>query len=191
MSFQTYTEEQAKANSRTLLPKGIYPFTVHAAFDKTKEGAPLVSSKGNAMIAVKLHVHREDGGVQFVDCYITDSPRMAWFSRRCAQTTGTLGQYEAGQWGAAELEGKQGFVALDIEAGRTKDANNPDGEKWPDKNVVKDWGEAIVRASGNAPAFTPPAAARKPEPTPAQAANQTGAASSEEVPFSPLRDFAQ
>jgi hypothetical protein len=198
MSFKTYTEEEAKANSRTLLPKGIYPFSIHAAYDQEsaeKGGGPLISSKGNAMIALKLHVHREDGGVQFVDCFIVDTPKMAWMARQLAAETGTLGEYNAGSWGATTLEGRQGYVRLDVEAEKAKDPANPTGDKYPAKNVVKGYGQddgkSSAKASGNQPAFPAMPARTQPQTAAGNPAGPDGSAfpvgtgpdADSEVPF--------
>ncbi len=178
MSFKTYTEETAKANARTLLPKGIYPFTVNAAYDKNKDGAPLVSAAGNAMISLKLHVHRPDGGVQFVDTFIVDTPRMAWQARQCAATTSTLAAYESGLWGADVLAGKEGWASIDIEDEKPK----KDGTgNWPAKNVVKGYGKAII--GGDTRGDTAPRPAARPQPTENELANQTGGDSAEPPPF--------
>lgn len=189
MSFHPYSEAQASLNSRTLLPKGVYPFTIHAAFGTLpadKGGGPLVSKAGNAMISLKLHVHREDGGIQFVDDFAVDSPKMAWKNRHLAQTTGTLAAFDCGSWDATALEGKQGYAAIDVEAEKSK--NDGTGANWPAKNIVKDYGQPI---NGDQSVFVP----RRPQPTEAELANQTpakaGAPVEDDVPFNSLREFAQ
>lgn len=182
--FTAYSEKDAATASRRLLEPGVYPFTIHAATDKNKDGTQLRSKKsGAAMIHVKLHVHREDGGVQFVDCYITDAKNMAYLARGLAATTNTLAEYTEARWGADTITGKDGWVQIGVES--EKDKGDGSGEKWPAKNTVKAFGKPEPKGGASAPAAAP----SRPQPTEAQMANQTGGAGDPDVPFARM-DFA-
>lgn len=176
--FKNYSAEEAKANARTLLPKGNYPFTVKKAFDQDESGQPLRSSKGNAMIKLMLHVHRDGGGVQYVDCYITDQPSMAFLARHLAETTGTLAAYDDGMWDARVLIGTSGTVLIDVEGEKPMNG----GGTWPAKNIVKDF-IPPEKTVGSAATFTP---SRKPQPTDDQLANNRPG-DPDDVPFAPIR----
>ena len=118
MQFTPKSEKEIQAAN--LLPAGEYDFTVVRAED-TK------SKAGNDMIKVTIGVYQQNGTQRLMDDYLLES--VPHKLRHFAETIGLLAQYEMGQLGADELEGRAGRVKI-----RIKEQTD-----YPSKNEVKDY----------------------------------------------------
>jgi hypothetical protein len=107
------TEEELKqegSGPRELLRDGIYDFTVSTAEEGT-------SKNGNDMITAKLDVFDSAGVSHWVYDYLTDGA-MAYKLRHLAECVGLLGDYEAGELRAIDLEGRSGQVRIGREGAK-------------------------------------------------------------------------
>lgn len=118
MQFTPKTEKEIK--EATLLAPGEYDFTVVRAEDKK-------SKSGKDMIKVTLGIYQANGTQRLIDDYLLES--FAHKLRHFAETIGLIAQYEMGQLGADELEGRAGKVKIVIK-------DQPD---YGPKNEVKDY----------------------------------------------------
>lgn len=118
MQFTPKSEKEIQAAN--LLPAGEYDFTVVRAED-TK------SKAGNDMIKVTIGIYQQNGTQRLMDDYLLES--VPHKLRHFAETIGLLAQYEMGQLGADELEGRAGRVKI-----RIKEQTD-----YPSKNEVKDY----------------------------------------------------
>lgn len=144
MRFQPKTEAQLTQEEKdrqeaVLLPKGDYDFEIGTgekdATDEISKKKP-DGSGGNEMIHLKLRVYTGRGdGWKFVDDYLLES--MGWKLRHAAEACGLTPLYESGAIMADDFKGKCGKVTLDIQKGKLKDDGS--GEKYPDRNSVKDY----------------------------------------------------
>ena len=131
MQFTPKSEKEIQ--SANLLPAGEYDFTVVRAED-TK------SKAGNDMIKVTIGIYMPNGTQRLMDGYLLES--VPHKLRHFAETIGLLAQYEMGQLGADELEGRAGRVKI-----RIKEQTD-----YPSKNEVKDY---VVDKSKRAPLPAP------------------------------------
>lgn len=135
MRIRPMTEEEAAVAG--LLPKGIYPFEVAEAKEKT-------SKAGNDMIELRLSILAEDDSKHGVFDYLVESDGSAPKIRQFAVSVGMLPQYESGQFDAADMIGKTGVCKLYIKSDKTG--------AYPDKNAV---GEYVKPTNGENAASTP------------------------------------
>jgi hypothetical protein len=128
MQFTPKTEDEVKSNRFSLLPDGDYPFTVLESNEQPSKSA---KNAGRIMCALKLAVHRPDGGDQWVYDYFAD-----WFSewklKHFAETTGHGADYEAGSLDVANnaAQGWQGMVRIVVEV---------DKQSGKERNAVDDY----------------------------------------------------
>lgn len=155
MNFTPKTEEQL--DKEGLLPKGKYPFEVLTAEDTRSKRT------GADMIAMEIRVFGDGGAENKVKDWLVSSYLRKLFN--FAKVTGLSGRYHAGNLCAADCRGRQGWVLLEVEEGGPKNLANPDGEKYPSKNVVKDYiFEPTDGASTPRPAAQTPAPAKPAKP---------------------------
>lgn len=122
MRVRPLSEEEAAAAG--LLQKGIYPFEVAEAKEKT-------SKAGNDMIELRLNVLGEDDSKHGVFDYLVESDGSAPKIRQFAVSVGMLSQYERGELNAVDMIGKTGVCKIYIK----KDTSG----QYPDKNAVGEY----------------------------------------------------
>ena|SRR3990167_11418775 len=144
MEFKPKTEKEIA--EEMIFSAGEYDFDVLTAEDTT-------SSKGNAMIKIKLGVY-VGSQIRRIDDYLV--PAMSAKLRHFCDTTGLLSKYESGTLEAADCFGR---------AGRVKIAVEPAKDAYPAKNVVKDY---ICRPA---------------KPLPEKTASKVGFSEGEDAPF--------
>lgn len=144
MQFTPRSEEEL--DTRTLLPAGEYAATVTQASEEVSK------SSGNEQIHLVLKVKDDQGNQNTVHDYLLEA--MGGKLRHFCASAGLMSEYDAGQLTAQDCSGQDVRVRLGIEKG---------SEKYPDKNVVKDY----LSRNGHAP---------KPAIQPIGAASAEGAA---------------
>ena len=129
MRFQPKTEEEI--NSDGLLSDGKYGFVISLATEKVSK------TSGKDMIELTVRVYKDDGSFVQVFDYLTEG--MAFKLRHACEACGLLAAYEAGELDANSFIGKEGFLKLKTQKGALKDKGDPNGERYPDKNVIADY----------------------------------------------------
>ncbi len=124
-----------------LLPKGTYSATVTKAAEKT-------SKSGHEMIELGLCVYADDGSERYVWDYLLSHAMLHRIKHFC-EATGMEGLWESDELTAADCEGKDVTVKVDIE---------PAKNNYKAKNKVVDY----VAASGKAAAAPAQAQAQPP-----------------------------
>jgi hypothetical protein len=141
MKLTPKTEDQL--SQERLCPEGIYPFEVLRAVEGKSK------SSGADMITLKLRVFVGAEDTYLIDDYLLDSVAYKLF--HFCSYTGLGPKYETGTLSASDCEGKTGQLKMGIQKGKNKDDGS--GEKWPDRNTVKDY----VRPDGIKPNRLTPA----------------------------------
>jgi hypothetical protein len=139
MKFQPKSADDIKRES--LIEPGEYDFEVLSAEDK-------VSKSGNEMIAVKLAVY-VDGKARHAKDWLME--KMAFKLRHFCEATGLLAKYEAGDFTAADCQGRAGKVRIVIQ----------DNPEFGPQNVVKDYVVAKQLETAMTPVVKPMSAAEK------------------------------
>lgn len=129
-------EVQKEANKFGPWPLGTYDFEVAEASDE-------ISSKGNEMIKLTLHVFNQDGERRTVFDYLLES--IPHKLRHASEACGLLARYEGGQLDGVDFYGKTGRLKLGIQ---------PEKDGYQAKNTVRDYIPAKEprQASASAPA---------------------------------------
>jgi len=127
-------EELAKSG---LMENGVYDFEVISAEEKT-------SSKGNAMMEIKLNVFEHDGTIRNVRDWIM--PQMAKKFKHFHNACGMMDKYEAGNLEANDVIGKTGKCVIKSEPYTNKDGLEVFSNKVDDY-VKRDNLEAYNKAS--------------------------------------------
>ena len=133
MKFDPSVDVDEGRGEFSLLPKGDYDAVVTSATDKT-------SKSGNEMIELGVQVFAPDGSERYIWTYLVAIPSMQWKTKRFAESAGLSSKYETGELAAADCEGCNCRVAVDIE----KDKSG----KFPDKNTIKDFSASTDSAAG-------------------------------------------
>lgn len=121
MKFKPKSEKEiAEAG---LWPKGDYQFQILEAEETT-------SSKGNAMIKMKVKVFNDAGQSQNIFDYIVDGS-MEHKLRHLCEAAGLLAEYEQGEIEAYQLVDKTGYCKVGISKDKTG--------AYPDKNGITDY----------------------------------------------------
>lgn len=160
LNFKPKTEEELSAEG--LLPPGIYSFEVVKGEDKN-------SSAGNPMIVLDIKVFDSSGEAFYLKDYLLE--KFAFKLRHFCSVTNLMDNYQQGTLSGKDCEGRTGHAKIAIEKGKPKDKANPDGEKYPDRNSIKDYVPPIGAAF-----------AGKPAPTEEQLANRSEGLD-EDAPF--------
>lgn len=142
MRFQPKSEDEI--NAANLLAGGDYDFEVFAASEE-------VSTKGNDMVKLTLHIEGEEGRRHTVFDYLVGSDASMFKVRGFAVCVGLLPQYEMGEMSAESMIGRTGRCQIGID-----DKN----KAYAPKNVVRMYHKPVngtaaapVAAKGSAPAM--------------------------------------
>ena len=120
MKFQPKTEKEIAESG--LLPPGTYDFEISSAEEA-------VSSAGNDMIKLTLHVYEDSGARRTLFDYLLGA--LPHKLRHAAEVCGLLNDYENGTLDAGDFEQKTGRIKVGIQ----KDKNG----QYPDRNSVLDY----------------------------------------------------
>lgn len=141
---------------------GNYDFTVQEA----SEG---ISSGGNEMIKLTLHVFNRDGNKRTVFDYLLATDSSQWKVRHFCDAVGLTKQYEAGELDVNDIVQRSGELSLRIK---------PAANGYPAGNQVGDY---IAGDPKEEKAPVRPAPARSRQPVGAT----TGVDFDDEIPFAP------
>ncbi len=159
--MQFTPKSEAQIIQESLLPDGVYPFTVQVAQEKTSK-LKEDGSGGNPMIEVQLEVFDADGRGHKMKDYLME--KLHYKLLHFMQAVGLSAEYETGNVPADIIQGRSGMVQI-----RTEPAS---GQYMP-KNSVKDY----VKPDANAvPTAQPSPRATKP-------ADAGGASPDDSPPF--------
>lgn len=123
LTYEPRSEEYLaeEAEKRGAWTQGVYHFDVNDATNQTsKAGAP--------MIVVDISVFNDQGERKFLKDYLVAA--MEFKLRHICETCGILDRYESGNLDASDFIGRSGRVKLGVE---------PKTDKYPAKNVVRDY----------------------------------------------------
>jgi len=134
MRFQPKTEEEIKQGN--LLADGKYGFVISGATEKVSK-IKSDGTGGNEMIEVTVRVYKDDGGFVLITDFLME--QMAFKLRHACEACGLLPAYEAGELSADDFVGKEGYVKIKTQKGGLKDKNDPNGERYDDRNAIADY----------------------------------------------------
>lgn len=124
MKINPMSEKEARdAATPPPLPAGDYDCEIAVAVETVSK------SSGMGMFEIDLRVFTDDGRTRTVRDYVMTEGKAAWRLRQCCVGLGLLAQYDAGEVGSYDFEGRSGRVSLIVE----EDKNG----LYPPKNRVK------------------------------------------------------
>ncbi len=142
MTYKPLTSKQAEDMAKPpLIDDGRYQFEVVEIHTSDKYQNPLIDKTGAPMTKARLKIwdHNAHERPLFTNLFWGEDNKMSYRTRHYAESIGMLEQYENGTL----LErihttiGRTGACEVYTQKGRDK--NDGSGEKWNDKNEVRDF----------------------------------------------------
>ena len=134
--YDVMTEQEATEERFQLFKEGIYDAVVGTAEDR-------MSSTGNAMMDITLHVYDSNGKTKDVRDFLVLTKSMMWKVIHFADSAGLLKEYEDGKLCSDVALGKNIQVKIVIEQGKEipldKLNGKAPGSRYSDKNKVEDY----------------------------------------------------
>lgn len=148
MRVNPISAKQAEEQSAGFEPwkAGDYDFNVYDASEE-------VSTEGNEMIKLTLHVLNPEGQRRTVFDYLVNTEKGQWKVRHCAEAIGMLPQYERGEMETIDIVGRMGRLKLRLK---------PASGQYPARNSVGDY--IPLPAAHQTPVVARPSAARVKAP---------------------------
>jgi hypothetical protein len=135
MKFDPVSDEEYKGRGQWA--EDWYSAMICTHADAVTEGT---SKGGNRFFKVQIDVFNGSGATKRITAVIMVDGHYGWQFRSAAEAFGVLDKYHAGELGAEDLKGREGWVQLGIE-------KDPEG-KWPDKNRIVDYRPSLSESSG-------------------------------------------
>ncbi len=136
ISYDPMTKEQAEIERFSLAKEGYYPGFIEDSTDK-------ISKSGNSMMEMQLRLYKEDGSSFSFTDYLVFNPKTMWKVVNCAESSGTIKEYNERKFCSEVVKNKKVKVWVGIQEGQLipdeKLNGKPSGSKYPDKNVAKDY----------------------------------------------------
>jgi hypothetical protein len=142
MTYKPLTHQQADEMMRPpLIDDGRYQFEVIEVHKSDKYHNPLVDKSGAPMTKLRLKIwdHNAHERPVFTNLFWGEENKMSYRTRHYAESVGALELYEKGDLldRIQVTVGRTGVCEIYTQKGRDK--NDGSGEKWPDKNEVRDF----------------------------------------------------
>jgi hypothetical protein len=143
MQFTPKSEEQIQKEEQErsfLWEAGLYGFEIIEGFKfgQNYEATSNTKSKNdNDMIKLVVRVSNHEGRQQIIMDYLLEA--MPSKLRHAAYACGLGDKYELGNLSAEQFIGKSGMLELAIKKGELKDKNDPQSERYSDRNSIKDY----------------------------------------------------
>lgn len=146
-SYDVMTEEQAQKERFSLLDEGEYEATIEMFEGK-------ISSTNNRMIVWTLNVYDKAGISHQMTDYQPLTPKMAWKLINHCKSGGMSEEYKNKTWRPQLSVGKTFRVKVGIDEGglipKDKLKGKPEGSRYPNKNVIKDYVEQDSKTAQSA-----------------------------------------
>lgn len=124
MKFTPKTEKEI--NEANLLPAAFYDFTVSEAEEQ-------VSKSQNEMIVLKLDVYGPEGSIKRITDYLANTDKGQFKIRHFCDSVGLMQDYDAGTLTAEICIQRSGKCKVSIQ---------PEDDKYPAKNIIRDYANA-------------------------------------------------
>lgn len=142
MSYKPLSSKQAEEMMRPpLIDDGRYQMEVVEVHTTDKYHNPLVDKSGAPMTKLRVKIWDHDGHERpvFTNLFWGEDNKMSYRTRHYAEAVGALDLYESGELldRIHVTVGRAGVCEVYTQKGRDK--NDGSGEKWPDKNEIRDF----------------------------------------------------